>query len=137
MRKEKSEVRNKMVVIRVNEKEYKKLHSFFENSTCGSLSEYLRKVGLNKPIVVKYRNQTANEYLSVMLQIKKELNAIGNNFNQAIHKLHTLDRIPEFRSWIMLYEVTKQSVEKTIMHTSIQMHEIYQHLQTPDRIIGE
>ena len=34
---------------------------------------------------------------------KKELNAIGNNFNQAVHKLHLLDKIPEFRVWISHY----------------------------------
>ncbi len=35
-----------------------------------------------------------------MLELKKDLNGIGNNFNQAVHKLHILDKIPEFRSWI-------------------------------------
>lgn len=89
------------------------------------LSEYARNVLLQKPVQVKVRNQSADEILSALLKIKKELNAIGNNFNQAVHKLHTLDRIPEFRTWIMLHETTRQAVEKKIAETKIKMEEIY------------
>jgi len=60
----------------------------------------MRNVSMQKPVMVKYQNQSTYDFLSQMLELKKELNAIGNNFNQAVHKLHILDRIPEFRAWI-------------------------------------
>jgi hypothetical protein len=46
--------------------------------------------------------------MAEMIQLRGELNSIGNNFNQAIKKLHTLQQIPEFRSWIITYELEKQ-----------------------------
>ena len=36
------------------------------------------------------------------------LNNIGNNFNQAVKKLHTLQQIAEFKSWIITYELEKK-----------------------------
>lgn len=113
------------VSFRVKPDEYNQINRHFKNSTYRKLSEYARNVLLQKPVHIKVRNQSADEILSALLQIKKELNAIGNNFNQAVHKLHTLDRIPEFRSWIMLHETTRQTVERKIAEVKIRMDEIY------------
>jgi hypothetical protein len=44
--------------------------------------------------------------------MKQELNAIGNNLNQAVKKLHTLKTIPEFRQWIANQENIQQEVEQ-------------------------
>ena len=46
--------------------------------------------------------------MAEMIELRKELNAIGNNFNQAVHKLHILERIPEFKTWIMVNEIDKK-----------------------------
>lgn len=122
--KDESKQRN-WISFRVKPEEYDQINGHFKATTYRKLSEYARNVLLNKPVNVKVRNQSADEILSVMLQLKKELNAIGNNFNQVVHKLHTLDRIPEFRSWIMLHETTRQSVEKKITEIKLRMEEIY------------
>jgi hypothetical protein len=122
--KDESKQRN-WISFRVKPEEYDQINGHFKATTYRKLSEYARNVLLNKPVNVKVRNQSADEILSVMLQLKKELNAIGNNFNQVVHKLHTLDRIPEFRSWIMLNETTRQSVEKKITEIKFRMDEIY------------
>ena len=46
--------------------------------------------------------------MAEMIELRKELNAIGNNFNQAVHKLHILEKIPEFRTWILTNEIDKK-----------------------------
>src|SRR5688500_15097386 len=104
MRKQESEVRNIFVKIRMNSAELKVLKQLQKKSTEKSLSNYVRKLALQKPVIVKYRNQSADDFLREMLELKKELNAIGNNFNQAVHKLHMLDTIPEFRQWVRYYQ---------------------------------
>lgn len=114
-----------MIVVRMNPTEYDNLEKLYAKSTCRQLSEYLRKVVLQKPVTIKYRNESADEILSVLLKIKQELNAIGNNFNQVVHKLHILDHIPEFRSWLMLYETTRQTIEIKLAETKEQMVQIY------------
>ena len=45
-----------------------------------------------------------------MAQLRKELNHVGNNFNQAVKKLHTLQEIREFKSWLIAYEVEKRTL---------------------------
>lgn len=102
MKKRENEVRNKTVVVRMNNTEFEKVENLRRKTTEKYLSSYVRKLSLEKPVTVKYRNQSADDFLKEMLGLKKELNGIGNNFNQAIHKLHLLDRIPEFKEWLLL-----------------------------------
>ncbi len=54
------------------------------------------------------RNQSLDDFMAEMIELRKELNAIGNNFNQAVHKLHILEKIPEFRTWILTNEIEKK-----------------------------
>jgi hypothetical protein len=39
---------------------------------------------------------------------RKELNAIGVNFNQAVHRLHTLDHVPQMQIWLLAFDRDKQ-----------------------------
>lgn len=64
------------------------------------MSEYARQVLLQQPVIIRYRSETADEFLNQMLLLKKELNAIGNNFNQVVHKLHTCDNDQEIKDWL-------------------------------------
>lgn len=125
VKKANSEVRKKWVTIRMNEAEYESLNTLFSKSTCRQLSEYIRDVVLQKPITIKYRNKSLDEILSAFITMIKELNPIGNNFNQAVHKLHTLDRIPEFRNWIQSHENTWETIAKTLTEMKERMDQIY------------
>lgn len=124
--KEEKKVRSILLPIRLNADEKKKLHSFYGKTTCNSLSEYARSVLLKEPVTVLYRNQTADEFLAEMIQLKKELNAIGNNFNQAVHKLHTLDHVPEIKAWAILNETCKKSFLKKVEEINLRVHQIYE-----------
>lgn len=110
---------------RMNEAECHALDALYKKSTCRQLSEYIRDVLLQKPVTIKYRNKSLDEILSAFIKMKKELNAVGNNFNQAVHKLHTLDRIPEFRSWIQSQENTWQTLVKTLTEMKERMDQIF------------
>lgn len=61
---------------------------------------------------MKYRNESLDAVMEELIFLRKELAAIGNNFNQAMHKLHTLQQIPEFRNWLLMNEGTKQQIAK-------------------------
>ncbi|MEO8417011.1 MAG: hypothetical protein ABI472_25330 [Ginsengibacter sp.] len=125
MGKKVKEVRNKRVIVRMNNSEYATLDKHFKKTTCRRLSEYMRKVSLQQPVTVLHRNQSADDFLTQMLQLKAELNAIGNNFNQAVHKLHTLDRIPEFRAWIQQYEKMQAQMIDKVEQIRTRMNTIY------------
>lgn len=61
-----------------------------------------------------------------MICLKNELSAIGNNYNQAVHRLHILDRIEEIKSWLHIHEPTHQSFMKKTEEIKSAMNEIYQ-----------
>jgi len=114
MKKQDSEVRKKWVIMRMNESEYEELQSFHKQSTCRQLSEYLRKVALQQPVTIRYRNESADEILSELLRIKNELISIQKNFKQAVQKLQSLQFIPEFREWLKWFENFREPLEKKI-----------------------
>ena len=124
--KGKKQVRKGWLTVRLNEDEEKKLNKFFSRTTSGNLSEYARDVLLREPVNVIYRNQSADEFLTEMILLKKELNAIGNNFNQAVHKLHTLDHVPEIKAWAILNESSKKVFIKKVDEIKEKMNQIYQ-----------
>ncbi|GAB2820433.1 plasmid mobilization protein [Ferruginibacter profundus] len=126
MKKKDIEVRNKMVVVRMNNTEFEKAENLRKKTTEKYLSSYLRKLSLEKPVTVKYRNQSADDFLKEMLGLKKELNSIGNNFNQAVHKLHLLDKIPEFRGWISQFDGLQKSLVNKVEEIKLKVNQLYE-----------
>ncbi len=102
--------RTKLITLRLTPKEHEHLSSKFKATICRKLSEYLRKIILTGKVTVLTRNQSLDDFMAEMIELRKELNAIGNNFNQAVHKLHILEKIPEFRSWIWKSESDKKNL---------------------------
>jgi hypothetical protein len=112
---------SRILTIRFRQEEYRQLQKKFKSSTCRKISEYIRKTALAKPLVFTYRNQTADEILTEMIKLKNELNAIGNNFNQAVKRLHTLDEVAEIKTWVLLNETHKQSLFRKIEEIKTRM----------------
>ena len=123
--KETKQIRKGWLTVRLNEEEEKKLNNFYSRTTSNSLSEYARDVLLKEPVNVLYRNQSADEFLTEMILLKNELNAIGKNFNQVVHKLHTLDHIAEIKAWAILNESNKKNFIKKVDEIKEKMNQIH------------
>ena len=106
----KNDNRKRIIGLRLTYKEYGEIETKWKHSTCRKLSEYVRKIIFNKPIVVTHRNKSLDDLMTALIGLKNELNGIGNNFNQAEKKLHTLHEIREFSGWIQAYENDKNSL---------------------------
>lgn len=126
MKKEEKDVRKHFVKTRMNDAELNQLTTLQQKTTERDISSYLRKVSLQKPVTVKYRNQSADDFLRQMLELKKELNGIGNNFNQAVHKLHLLDKIPEFRVWVNQYDGLQKTLVSKVEEIKLRMNQLYE-----------
>jgi len=124
--KEAKKVRSKWLTIRINEDEESKINSLYNRSTSNGLCEYARDVLLKEPVNIIYRNQSADDFLAEMIQLKNALNAIGNNFNQVVHKLHTLDHLPEIKAWAILNEAGKESFMKKADEIIRKVNQIYE-----------
>jgi hypothetical protein len=108
--REQNNNRTKWLHLRLKPEEYDRLHRQFKKTTCRKISAYSRKILLGKPVIATYRNQSLDDFMAEMIQLRAELASIGNNFNQAVKKLHTLQQIPEFTSWIITYEMEKHTL---------------------------
>ncbi|MBE0392471.1 plasmid mobilization relaxosome protein MobC [Flavobacterium sp. PL002] len=97
--------RTRIIGLRLTTAEYAKIERKWKASTCRKLSDYVRRSLFDKPIVTTYRDASLDQFMLQMIQLRNELNAIGNNFNQAVKKLHILQQIPEFKSWLIRYEL--------------------------------
>ncbi len=96
------------VTVRFKPAEYDKVHTAFKATTKRKLSEYIRYVLLDKPVTVYTRSQSVDDFMAEMILLRNELSAIGNNFNQTVKRLHTMDRFPEIKSWVDNNEKSKE-----------------------------
>ncbi|KUJ59486.1 mobilization protein [Flavobacteriaceae bacterium CRH] len=100
--------RTRIVGLRFTPEEYAKIEKKWKASTCRKLSDYIRRHLFGKSINTTYRNQSLDDMIHEMTQLFRQLNGIGNNFNQAVKKLHTLNQIQEFKVWIISAELDKK-----------------------------
>lgn len=116
------------ISFRVKPGEYEKIHDFFSKSTCLKLSEYARSVLLQRPVIFRTRNESADEFLTEMLLLKMELNHIGNNYNQAVRKLHSLNHIEEVKWWLTRHELLHENFlthSETILERLNEIHRLW------------
>lgn len=103
-------VRDRWVNVRMNQEEFDKLETNRKKTTERSNSDYIRKVATDQPVKSLSRNASQDALTNELIRLRKELNAVGQNLNQAVRKLHTLKMIPEFRGWISEYEQTRRDI---------------------------
>jgi len=118
--------RARKVTIRLQQSEYEQLVQRFTTTTCRKLSEYVRDVLMNRPITVRHRNQSADEFLSVALKLKKELTGIGNIHNQVVRKMHLLQDKRDLVDWIAEQESVQNHLLEKVKELGETMDQIYQ-----------
>ena len=121
---EKNNKLSKWLHIRLTEHDHKKISDRFSKTTCRKLSEYVRRVLLDKVITVNHRNQSLDDFMTEMIRLRNELKSIGNNLNQSVKKLHTLEQISEFKAWIIINEKHQQILEKKVEEIKAKINQI-------------
>lgn len=106
--------RSRIIGLRLTTDEYAKIEKKWKASTCRKLSEYVRRSIFERPVVTTYRNSSIDDLMTELVRLKSELNGIGNNFNQVVKKLHTLNQIAEFKSWLIVYDVEKRVLQNKV-----------------------
>jgi hypothetical protein len=91
LEKDKKFSRNQWLHIRLTDQEKIKIHKAFLKTTQRRISDYARKILLGEPMIGTYRNAYMDELMKELIALRKDLNGLANNFNQTVHKLHTLD----------------------------------------------
>ena len=116
--------RDKYLKVRLTIIELKNLQNKASNSSCKKLSEYVRKMIFGKPVQVHYRNKSLDDFMTEMIALKTELNAIGNNYNQVVKRLHTLQHLEDIKTWLLLNESTRQILLNKIAEIKLKINQI-------------
>lgn len=96
--------KTKWIHVRLSKEDYHTIHKKFEASIHRKLSDYIRRVLLQKPVVIASRNVSLDDFMSGMITLRKELSAIGNNLNQVVRQVHILGANPEVLLWLPAVE---------------------------------
>lgn len=100
--------RKRIIGLRLTVDEYADLEQRWKKSTVRKLSEYVRRMLFGKSLTVYTRNQSLDDLQAEMVLLRRELNAIGVNFNQAVHRLNMLDHSPQMQAWLQRFESDRE-----------------------------
>ena len=116
--------RTKLLQVRLTPVELEKINNSFSKSTNRKLSDYVRKKMLDKPIAIYQRNQSLDDFMAEMIVLRNELNAIANNYNQVVKRLHSLQHLEEIKTWLLLNESTKQILLNKVSEIKLKINQI-------------
>lgn len=105
--KEQQQNKTEWLHIRLTEDERSKIEKQFKKTTCRKLSEYARNKLLDAQLTTYYRNQSLDDLMAELMPLRKSLNAISNNFNQAVRKLNSMQFSDSASTWLQAFERDK------------------------------
>jgi mobilization protein MobC len=105
--------RQRRLNIRLSEEEWEKLHKLAGNTTSRSMSEYSRKILLNKPVKVFYRNQSFDDFEEQMTRLLPQLEDDRDKYDQVMKKLLALEQIPEIKETLPLLQFYQERIWRT------------------------
>lgn len=116
------ENRSRRVITRFKPAEFQLLESRFKKTMFRKLSEYTRNVLLEKSITVTYRDRAMDDILEELILLRNELNAIGNNLNQAVRNINSAHGSADTRLWMNLLSVINSKLEPAIREIKTRMN---------------
>ncbi|GAA4341117.1 plasmid mobilization protein [Flaviaesturariibacter amylovorans] len=116
--------RCRKVTIRFTDAEFSMLDGRFRATTKRKLSEYLRAHLLEKKIAVLTRDASLDALVAELIQVRRELNAIGQNFNQAVKRLHAMEHFVELKAWVLVNEKSKELLFQKVGEIQVKIDQI-------------
>ena len=119
---EDDENRSKWLKIRLKPSEEKRLNKRYKKSTFQNLSEYGRAMILGEPVTVIHRDKSMDEVLEELALLRRELNSVGNNLNQAVRNINSAHGLPDSRLWMNLLTIINGKLEPSITQIKERMN---------------
>jgi hypothetical protein len=117
------ENRSRRLIVRFKPAEFELIEKRFKKTLFRKLSEYSRNVLLEKSITVAYRDKAMDDVLEELILLRLELNAIGNNLNQAVYQINAVHGNADGRLWANLLSVVTSKVEPSISQIKERMNQ--------------
>lgn len=116
--------RKRRIYVRLTDKEFTALESRYKNTTCRTLSDYVRHCLFSKPITTVTRDASADEAIMQMSHLNRELNAIGSNFNQLVRKINASSQAAEIKGLLLLFDSQKKAMFSKIDEVKEQLQKL-------------
>lgn len=116
--------RKRRIYVRLTDKEFTTLESRCKSTTCRSVSDYVRHCIFSKPITTISRDASADEAITQMSHLNRELNAIGSNFNQMVRKVNTTSQAAEIKALLLLFDSQKKAMFSKIDEVKVQLQKL-------------
>ncbi|HWB93498.1 MAG TPA: hypothetical protein VG605_16675 [Puia sp.] len=86
--------------IRLSPDEYQEVYQHLQQSTCRSLTEYVKKVLTNKPVTVKVRDQSKEDILQQLILVKSRLEMLIDKLPTGGSEQQLVGEVTEIKSSI-------------------------------------
>ena len=106
--------RTKFISFRITPEEYQQINKNCKATTGKKISIYVRSVLFEGKVTVLTRDQSLDAFMTELIKLRNELSAIGNNYNQAVKRLHTYKDYPEVKLWLLFNEANQETLFKKI-----------------------
>lgn len=116
--------RKRRIYVRLTDREFSTLESRCKNTTCRTISDYVRYCLFSKPITTITRDASADDAITRISQLNRELNAIGSNFNQLVRKVNATSQTAEIKALLLLFESQKKTMFSKIDEVKEQLQKL-------------
>ncbi len=107
-------------------KEYERLQEKFRRSCFRSFAPFVRDILFNRPITIKYRNESADDFLQEALKIKKELTRVGESVRQAVSTVSVKQDSASFQEAAMMLKEALSTYQEEMGRLNEKMVQIYE-----------
>jgi len=119
--KAKKNNRTKFISFRITPEEYLQISKKCKATTGKKISIYVRSILFEGKVTILTRDQSLDAFMTELIKLRNELSAIGNNYNQAVKRLHTYKDYPEVKLWLLFNETNQEILFKKIEQIKLQI----------------
>lgn len=116
--------RKRRIYVRLTDREFSTLESRCKNTTCRNVSDYVRHCLFSRPITTITRDASADEAITQMGHLNRELNAIGSNFNQLVRKVNATSQAAEIKGLFLLFDSQRKNLFSKIEEVKEQLQKL-------------
>jgi hypothetical protein len=105
---------SKYICFRIDIDQYDLLRANCKQTTCRTLSQYIRKLLLAGPVTINHRNATMEELIVELSALRGQLARASRTFESAVDQLTGFQSAQQLGSWLLRFESERRDLATQI-----------------------